>query len=224
MSEPDPIRRVWGIGTPRTLRPHWLLRELDLEYETKPIITRSEGMRFPEFLALSQRAKIPLLEDGRLMIGESAAIALYLADRYRDLGIFAPPRDSDDRARHDELCFFVMSEMDAILYVIRRHEGLAQIYGESKVAAESAREYFLRSAAEIERRLVDGRTHLMGDDFNVADLLLKTCLDWAGFVNIALPDALVAYSEAISTRPAYIAAMQHNFPPAALAALGGPTP
>lgn len=68
-------------------------------------------------------------------------------------------------------------------------------------------------------RLGDGRPYLLGDNFTVADLLLKTCLDWAGFVQIELPDVLASYSSMISGRPSYGRAMQKNFTPAALAAL-----
>ena len=48
----------------------------------------------------------------------------------------------------------------------------------------------------------------------MADLLLKTCLDWAAFVyQMPLPDLLVAYSLRVAERPAYAKAMQQNFPP-----------
>ena len=215
-------RRVWGIGTPRTLRVHWMLAELGLEYETKDILPRGDAMNSPEFKALSERGKIPLFEDGALMIGESAAIVLYLSDRYRDRAVLVPPPGTDARARHAELCFFVMTEMDALLYVLRRHEGpLTAVYGESEVACDAARAYFLRSAGELERRLADGRPHLVGDIFCVADLLLKTCLDWARSAGIQLPDSLDSYSQAIAERPAYVTAMSINFTPAAMAALTG---
>jgi glutathione S-transferase len=212
-------RRVWGIGTPRTMRAHWTLCELGLEYETKPIITRTPAMRSPDFRALSQREKIPLLEDGDLMIGESAAIALHLAERYRGCGNLAPPMGSDARAHHDELCFFVMTEMDAILYLIRRHEGLSEIYGKAETACTAARGYFQRSAEEIERRLSQHSPYLLGEDFQVADLLLKTCLDWAEFTGISHSEPLLRYSQSIAERPAYAAAMAVNFTPEAMAAL-----
>ncbi len=223
-------RRLWGIGTSRTLRPHWMLAELNLRYETREIITRTKAMDEPDFRALSERGKIPLYEDGDLMIGESAAIVLFLADRYRGprsnntdgddhFPILAPEAGSDARARHDELCFFIMTEMDAPLYLIRRHAGLPEIYGDSPIAVQSAKDYFRRSASEIERRLEDHRPYLMGDAFSVADLLLKTCLDWAGFAQVALSDVLTLYSASLSERPAYGIAMRKNFPPAALAAL-----
>lgn len=214
--------RIWGLGTARTLRPIWLLLELGIEFELKPILTRSEGMQNPEFRALSKRGKIPLLEDGNLMIGESAAIVLYLADRYRAQGVFAPEPGTIERVRHDELCWFTMTEMDAILYTIRRHGGLPEIYGASETAVSAAREYFVRSAGEMERRLEDGRPYLLGSDFTVADLLFKTCLDWAVMVcKIELPTALRDYFGAISARPAYTKAMSMNFPPEALAAVTG---
>src|SRR5262249_49388908 len=46
----NPVRRVWGIGSPRTLRAHWMLRELGLDYETRAIIPRSAQMDDPELL------------------------------------------------------------------------------------------------------------------------------------------------------------------------------
>lgn len=114
-----------------------------------------------------------------------------------------------------------MVELDAILYVIRRHEGLPDVYGEAPVATRAAREYFLRQVAQLEKRLSDGRPHLMGEAFGVADLLLMTCLEWARFADIPLSDRLEEYQQAIRERPAYRRAIANNFPPAAIAALKG---
>lgn len=219
----SPIR-VWGIGTSRTLRPIWLLHELGLEFELEPVLTRTPAMDTPAFRALSPRHKIPMLQDGDLTIGESAAIVLHLADRYRDRAAFVPPPGTRARSLHDELCWFVMTEMDALLYTIRRHEGLAGIYGASENAVEAARVYFLRSAAELERRLADGRPHLTGDTFTVADLLFKTCLDWAQQVcRIPIPASFDAYSKRLGARAAYRRAVETNFPPEVLATLGDDT-
>ena len=215
-------RRVWGIGTSRTMRPHWMLLELGLPYETRPILTRSEGMNDPDFRRLNQRGKIPVLEDGDLVIGESGAILLALADRYRDRAELAPEPATPDRARFDDLCFYTLTELDAALYVIRRHEGLPSIYGEAPAACKAAREYFLRQVGEIERRLADGRAHLMGDAFSAADILVSSCLEWAAVVSIPLSDPLLAYRERVRARPAFAAAMERNFTPEALAALAAP--
>jgi glutathione S-transferase len=198
-----------------------MLCELELPYETREIITRTDTMDDPDFRALTQRGKIPFLQDGDIAIGESAAMVLYLADRYRDRVALAPAPGSAARARFDELCFFIMVELDAVLYVLRRHEGLPEIYGESRVACEAARQYFLRQVGDIEASLLKGQKHLLPDAFSGADILLVSCLEWARFVNIPLSERLSAYRETIIQRPAYARAMNANFPAAAVAALQG---
>ena len=213
-------RRLWGIGSPRTLRAHWMLHELGLDYETRAVIPRSAEMDDPELERWTKRHKIPFLEDGEVRIGESGAIVFHLADRYRDRGAFAPEPGTAQRAHYEELAFFVLMELDATaLYVLRRHEGLKDVYGDAPAACSAARDYFTRMAGEIERRLADGRPHLLGDSFSAADLLLTSCLVWAQFIAIPLAEPLVAYRDRIATRPAFGRAMAVNFPPEALAAL-----
>ena len=173
----------------------------------------------PEFARLNGRKKIPVFEEDGLVIGESGAILLHLAERHRDPVALSPAADAPERGLFFDLCFFALTEMDAILYRLRMHEGLAVIYGASENACTAAREYFLRSAGEIERRLADGRPHLLGESFSAADVVVTTCLDWARFVAIELPDPLESYRERIAAREAYGRAMAVNFPPKAFAAL-----
>ena len=45
-------RTLWGIGSARAFRVHWALHELSLDYETKPVRTRTPAMETPEFQAL----------------------------------------------------------------------------------------------------------------------------------------------------------------------------
>ena len=68
---------LWGVGTSRTIRPHWALHELDLSYEMRPILPRTGETKTAEFTALNPRQKIPLLQDSELTLGESAAIVAF---------------------------------------------------------------------------------------------------------------------------------------------------
>jgi glutathione S-transferase len=218
-------RRLWGIGTSRTIRPHWLLHELALDYETRAVLPRTEAMNDPELLRWTQRGKIPFLEDGDVRIGESGAIVFYLADRYREHGVFAPEPGTPERAVFHELAFYILTELDATaLYVLRRHEGLPGEYGEAPVACAAARAYFQRQVGEMERRLADDRPYLMGNAFSAVDILLASCLAWAQFTRIPLSEPLTAYRDRVATRPAFASAVQVNFPPEALAALATPVP
>lgn len=211
---------VFGVGTPRTFRVHWMLHELGLDYRTEPIQSRSGETETSAYLALNPRGKIPTMVHGALTLAESAAIILYLAERFGKGRGFLPEAGSDARALHDQWCFFIMTELDAhTLYVIRRHEGLAHLYGAAPTAVQAAREYFQRQASVALQELSDGRSFLQGEDFTCADLLLCTCLDWARFVGEELPEELEAYRQRGSARPAYAAAFAKNYPPEVLQAL-----
>ena len=90
------------------------------------------------------------------------------------------PSEAAGRARLHEWCYFIMSELDAgSLYVVRRHDGLRQIYGEAPIAVESAKSYFLHNLEAMAARIGGDNTYLFGDQLSVADILLMTCLDWA---------------------------------------------
>ena len=204
--------QVWGIGTSRTMRPHWMLAELGLQYETRKILPRTEGMEEPAFKALNHRGKVPVFQDGELVIGESGAIVFYLAERYRERCALAPRAGSRERAIFDDLCLYTLMELDAPLYIIRRHGGLPEVYGEAPVAVQSAGEYFLRQVAEMDRRLADGRPFLMGEEFSAADILLETCLAWAHVVDLELSPLLTGYRDSLAKREAYTRAFERNFP------------
>ncbi len=213
-------RVVWGAGTPRTLRPHWVLHELGLPYETRAIAPRTPEMEDANFRALRSRGKVPIYQEDDLVIGESGAIVVYLADRHRDRVALIPEPGTPARARHDDWCSFALMELDATtLYVVRRHEGLPQVYGAAPVAVEGARAYFRRQTDVLARHLADERPYLTGDSFSVADLLVTSCLTWARFVGIEHPAVVAAYEARVSARPALAQAMASNFPPEIVAAM-----
>jgi glutathione S-transferase len=206
-------RIVWGIRTLRTIRAHWMLRELGLDYQLRPIGSRTGETQTEEFRRLNPREKIPVLQDGGLVLAESAAIVTYLAETYGAGTELIPEAGTPARARYYEWCFFVMTELDATtLYVIRRHDDLRELYGEAPNAIQAARDGFAKQVKVADRCLADGRPHLLGDAFTGADLLLNTCLGWAGYCQIPISDTLQSFLERTSARPAYRAAWAVNFP------------
>jgi len=203
---------LWGAGTSRTMRPHWMLLELGLEYEFAPIGSRTGETQTDEFRLLNPRHKIPVLRHGQFVLTESAAIIQYLSETFANPAQVYVPGDSTDRARLNEWCYFVISELDAgSLYVMRRHEGLKQIYGEAPVAVEAAKNYFIHNLEAMASRVGAGDPYLLGDRLSAADILLMTCLDWAASIGIPLSEAYTRYRNRVGQRPAYRAALERNF-------------
>ena len=209
----SPALVLWGIGTSRTIRPHWALAELGLAYETRPILPRSGETKTPDFTALTARQKIPLLEDGDLKLTESAAIMAYLSDHYASEATALVPREVQARAQCLEWCFFILSELDATsLYVMRRHRDLAAIYGAAPEVCEAASAYFGQQMRSVERTLGDGRATLIAGRFTAADILLSTCLTWAVRYGVPVPESARVYNARMTARPAFAEASRRNTP------------
>jgi glutathione S-transferase len=209
-------RTVWGIGTPRTLRPQWALHELGLEYDHKKFLPRSKNMDHPDFLALNPRHKVPFYQDDRVRMGESAAIVLYLADRHGGDVLTMPLPGTEERAILQDRTLFIMTEIDARLYTVRLHgeppAGLAATYGAAPRAVEAAKQYVDKSLHEAARWFEDGQQFVMGEDFGIADILLVSCLDWVLMYGMELSPSLAAYRNRVASRPAYLAAVAQNDP------------
>ena len=204
--------RVWGIGTARTMRAHWMLAEMDIDYDLRPIGPRTGETMTEEYLRLNPRHKVPVIEHGPFVLAESAAIVNYLSETFPAPEGFYVPRETTRRAALNEWCFFVMTELDAHpLYLIRRHLQLSHIYGEAPRAVESAREYFCEQIDGMMKKFPDGLEALMPEGMSVADILLVTCIDYALTLEIPIPQPVLAYREPLIERPAYRRARELNF-------------
>ena len=201
---------VWGVGTTRTMRVHWMLHELGLDYRTHRIESRTGETSQAGYAKLNPRRKIPTLVHGDLVLTESYAIIRYL----RSLSDALPRDDYQQSARglahHDEWASFILMELDATsLYVVRRHGDLPEVYGEAPAAIDSSIAYFRRMLDAVDDRFGDGP--LWGSAFSEIDILMTVALDWAAAIGIELPDRACAWQAVMRQRAPYQAALRHNF-------------
>src|SRR6202162_6671567 len=113
--------------------------------------------------------------------------------------------------------FFVVAGCGSpTLSVMRRHraDALGHIYGVAPDVVAKAGEYFRQQLHHVEVALADGRTYLMGDRFNSADILLTTCLEWAIAYGVGICDNAYPYLERIVARPGYQRGKAANIPAA----------
>jgi glutathione S-transferase len=213
-----PDLTLWGVGTSRTVRPHWAMHELGLPYTTKPIGARTGETKTAEYTALNPRQKVPLLQDGDFCIGESAAIVAYLSRTYSTEEKALIPVTQRNYAAWLEWCFFIVAELDSTsLYVMRRHraDALGHIYGVAPDVVAQAGQYFRKQLRQVEVALADGRIYLMGDRFTSADILLTTCLEWAIAYGVGICDNAHPYLDRVKARPAYQRGKAANVAPPA---------
>ncbi len=193
------MMKLYGMGPTRSLRARWALQELDAQFEFVPVDLQAGEHRHPDFLRLNPAGKLPVLVDGDQVITESAAIVMYLAEKYADKGLM--PASLQDRAQAYRWSFFAVTELEQPLWRIARH---SFVYPEAKrlpADISLAREEFLEMAAVLDRHM-EGREFIVGERISIADCVTAYVLDWgnenglvAGFANLA------AYLERMYARP-----------------------
>jgi glutathione S-transferase len=199
---------IYGVGSLRSLRVHWTLHELNTAYITEPVRSRSEKTQTSAYTAIHPVRKIPCLQDGVFTLSESAAICLYLVEKYGN-GRLLPCVEVEQRARFFQACFYVMTELDAhTLYVIAKHGGsLVQYYKPSPEAVEVAIAGFNQQILVADRWIESSSAYILGQRITVADILLCTCLMSAMQLTVKfplkIPDRLIAYMENLQTRKAF---------------------
>src|SRR3954467_7896731 len=114
--------KLYGFGPTRSLRALWSLRELGVDFEFEVVNLRAGDHQRPEFLRLNPAGKVPVLVDGDVVISESAAIVLYLAEKYPEKKLL--PSDLTTRAQVYRWVMFAMTELEPPLWRITRHTAL----------------------------------------------------------------------------------------------------
>jgi len=168
--------KLYGTPPTRVLRAMWLLNELGLEYEMLPVDLLQGESRQQDFLALNPAAKVPVLVDGNVILTESAAIQLYLAEKHPEAGFI--PEILEDRAQMYRWIFFLVTEIEQPLWRIARHTFL---YPEEKRLSQDidlAGQECVEMVAVLERHMKE-REFIAGDRLSVADFNAAYTLDWA---------------------------------------------
>lgn len=191
--------RLYEFGPTRALRVRWTLQELGVEFEAVTVNLRAGEHLTPEFLRLNPAAKLPVFVDGDQVLTESAAIVLYLAEKYPQGNLL--PTDLIERAQAYRWLLFTVTELEQPLWRMARHEFLYPEEKRSLQDIQLAREDF-RPMAEVVDRHMRGRTTVVGNSVSVVDFVLAYTLDWANLVGL-LGDfpGLVQYMENMYRRP-----------------------
>jgi glutathione S-transferase len=183
----------------RSDRIHWLLEELELPYELVSV----EFVRpTTVFSQATPSGKLPVIEDGDLIVSESGAIIEYVIERY-GRGRLAPPVGSSLRPAYLQWIHFAEATVMAPLGELIRQ---TRFYPEDRRVPFVMDDVRMRAAAAvdvIERALI-GKEYLAGE-FSGADIMMGYSLAWAKFFEI-FPDPerpnVSAYYERLRARPA----------------------
>jgi glutathione S-transferase len=157
---------LYGAAPSRASRSLLALEELGLPYRHVPLQPWSDPADGETLARINPNARVPVLDDDGLIVWESMAINLYLADRYGGAPLW--PQDPRDRAVVYQWSLWGQTEIDVRARHVARFGGDA----ERKQRAEAER----LAALSILDRALAGRLYLVGEVFTLADLNLAATL------------------------------------------------
>jgi len=179
----------------------WMLEEVGVPYELLFVDVKAGAQRTPEFLGVNPMGKLPTLVDGDTVVTESAAIGLYLADRY-GYGKIAPQVDDKARATYLRWSLYAPSVIEPAAYA----RGAKWEYR----AAQAGWGRYEDMLDSIDRAIGQG-PFLLGDRFTMADVIFGGTVRYMlSFKMIEPRPAFVSYVERLSARPAAQAAQAKN--------------
>ena len=164
--------KLYGTSMSRAARSLWALEELGLKYEHIP--TGFDGAtRKPEHLKMNPNGHVPVLDDNGMILWESMAINLYLAEKYGKDGFW--PASVEDRARTLQWSFWAMTEVEPHLVTIMMKRTFAPPDQRDEKAVGIA-EAALKAPFKVLDDYMNGREHLVGNQFTIADLNVASVL------------------------------------------------
>ena len=171
------MMQLFNYPDTRGLRVTWMLEELGEEYEFNLVPFSNNGFASEEYIKINPGGKVPAIRDGDLVLTESAAIVTYLGDKFPDKKL-VPPAGSAARAKYDQWCYFVLSELEQPLWTKGKHKFMLPRDKRVPAIIETA-EWEFQKALKILSQGLGGNRFILGDTFSAADILIGQTLSWA---------------------------------------------
>ena len=193
--------QLYGNPRSRAARCLWMLGEMGEPYQLIEKSTRADELQNAEYLRLNPNARIPTLVDGDVVLWESMAINLYLAQKYEGPMHCVSPKVLGLAAQWS---FWAMLEMEALLLDLLQHRAMLPEFARDASYAERD-ELLLRKPLGVLGNALSGRDHLADGNFTVADLNVASILVWGKMARLSLsphPNA-ARWLDSCLARPAY---------------------
>jgi glutathione S-transferase len=163
-----------------SMAPHIVLRELGLPFELVTVDRPNNAHKSPAYLKLNPNGLIPVLVDGELVLYETAAILLHLADTHPAARLM-PPLGTAERAQAYKWLVWLSNTLQSTLIVYFYPERWVAA-GNAAGAAEVKAQAEARIAGlldQLDAQLAaSGGPWLLGADYGIADALAFTLCRW----------------------------------------------
>lgn len=169
--------RLYYYPANASLAPHILLQEVGCDFELALVDRKQERQKSAEYLRLNPNGRIPVLVSGELVLFESAAICLYIADLYPEARLAPPPRTAA-RAHFYKWLMFLTNTVQPAYMAFRYPEHYTTEASQHEGVRQAAVAQGTRAFRVLEDALSQG-PFLLGADYSACDAYLYMLVWWA---------------------------------------------
>jgi len=164
--------KLYGQYRSRAFRVAWLCKESNIPYEHHNVTINVEGAtcKEPWYAELNPNRRVPTIDDDGVVMWESAAINLYLAEKYR-----SPlwPKDNAGKARMLQWAFFIANDVEQPMITIMRHRHMLPLEQRNAKLADETEQQLLPKMKVMEEYLAKSR-FFSGDAWGMADFMVAS--------------------------------------------------
>lgn len=190
--------KLYGPRGGSSLRAHWTLAELGVDYENVALELSKGEHKQPAFLAINPAGQVPAIDVDGFYLAESIAIAQYLAEKYNPSLLGTP----EQKAKGLQWALWIMLNVQVGGLSKMAAPKWTGVADEAGVAA--GREIVEKNLPTLEMYL-GTHEYLAGDTFTVSDIdgvCTFAYARWAEFDLSSYPN-IFAWIARCEDRPAY---------------------
>lgn len=186
----------------RSDRVRWLLEEMEVPYRNHFLDKKKGEMDSASYRLINPMGRVPTIVDGDLILHESAAICLYLADRYA-LGKLAPHYENIHlRADYVKWMVWSTASLECVIARMFTHVNTPE---ETEVTHQ-----FVKEQCEIMKTILlpvlSKQDYILSSGFSAADIMLAAVIPGAHDYLVKPNPEIARYMDRLMNRPGAIKA------------------
>jgi glutathione S-transferase len=164
--------KLYGQYRSRAFRVAWLCKESNIPYEHVNVTINVEGAtaKEPWYAALNPNKRVPTIDDDGVVMWESGAINLYLAEKYKSA---LWPKDWAGKARMLQWAFYIANDVEPSMIVMQRHRHLLPPEQRDENAAARAEQEIVPKMQVLEDHIAKHGL-FSGQEWGMADFMVAS--------------------------------------------------
>ena len=164
--------KIYGQPRSRAFRVLWMANELGIKYEHIPvsIMADKQECKEPWYVELNPNARVPTIDDDGFVMWESAAINLYLAEKYKS-PLF--PSTPHGRGRMLQWAFYIANDVEPPMISMFQNRVLFAPEKRNAALGDASEAQMVGRLGILEEHL-SKHAYFGGDKWDMADFMVAS--------------------------------------------------